>query len=305
MAAHFSEKPQLIDHRENPSCEYKAELSRSYLKVACAFANYGTGTILFGVDDEGRAVGLEGDLRKLCLDIENQLNDSIVPRVRFTLNPDSARRTIALTVYEGFDKPYTYRGKAYRRSDSSAVPVDQQELRRLSLSGVNQSFDALRSNDQKLRFQVLNRALMTQLDLEEVGLDTYKTLGLYTTKGESGYTNAAAMLADANEFSGVRIVGFGESISIITLETAITHSSAITQYEKSVECYRERYHIEVIRGIQRQRIELVPETAFREALANAIIHRNWDTNENINVAFFPDRIEVLSPGSLPDRKSVV
>ena len=47
-------------------------------------------------------------------------------------------------------------------------------------------------------------------------------------------------------------------------------------------------------------LELVPREAFREAIANALVHRCWDVNASINVRMFPDRIEVTSPGGLPD-----
>ena len=44
---------------------------------------------------------------------------------------------------------------------------------------------------------------------------------------------------------------------------------------------------------------MIPEAAFRETLANAIIHRTWDVNAKIRVMMFDDRIEVVSPGGLP------
>lgn len=45
-------------------------------------------------------------------------------------------------------------------------------------------------------------------------------------------------------------------------------------------------------------VEKIPETAFREAIANALIHRVWDINLHIRVSMFDDRIEVVSPGGL-------
>ena len=62
--------------------------------------------------------------------------------------------------------------------------------------------------------------------------------------------------------------------------------------------YRQYYQYEVIDGIKRRSIEKIPETAFREACANALIHRNWNIPANIRIIMFPDRIEMISPGGL-------
>ena len=52
-------------------------------------------------------------------------------------------------------------------------------------------------------------------------------------------------------------------------------------------------------GFERKRRELIPREAFREAIANALVHRRWDAGGSINVRMFADRIEVTSPGGLP------
>ena len=64
--------------------------------------------------------------------------------------------------------------------------------------------------------------------------------------------------------------------------------------------YRQYYQNEVIDGAYRRKNEQIPENAFREAIANAIVHRTWDVNAQIKVAMFDDRIEFLSPGKLPN-----
>ena len=56
--------------KESHSLEFKSEVTRGFLKTVSAFANFGKGSIFFGVDDDGRAVGLD-DPASSCLDIEN------------------------------------------------------------------------------------------------------------------------------------------------------------------------------------------------------------------------------------------
>ena len=63
--------------------------------------------------------------------------------------------------------------------------------------------------------------------------------------------------------------------------------------------FRDYYQYEVIQGADRKKIEKIPEAAFREAIANALIHRVWDVDSKIRVSMFDDRIEIVSPGGLP------
>ena len=84
--------------RESPTVEYKESVTPTFLKTVSAYANYGTGKIEFGVDDEGVAVGLADPVAE-CLRIENMINDSLDPAPRYTLEPDEKHGTVILTVY--------------------------------------------------------------------------------------------------------------------------------------------------------------------------------------------------------------
>ena len=92
---------------------------------------------------------------------------------------------------------------------------------------------------------------------------------------------------------------FGENISIIQKRTTFENISVLDAYEKSIAIFRDYYQYEVIQGADRKKMEKIPEAAFREAIANALIHRVWDVDPQIRVSMFDDRIEVVSPGGLP------
>ena len=86
--------------KENARLEFKESVSNTFLKTVSAFANYGGGSVLFGVDDNGAAVGLE-DPAGECLNIENRINDSISPQPNYALKIHEADATVELKVYEG------------------------------------------------------------------------------------------------------------------------------------------------------------------------------------------------------------
>ena len=77
------------------------------------------------------------------------------------------------------------------------------------------------------------------------------------------------------------------------------HCSLLTQYHEAIKEFQKYYEYEMIEGSRRQVKWLIPMTAFREAVANALVHRAWDVPANIQIAMFEDRIELTSPGGLP------
>ena len=282
--------------RETRILEFKETITNTFLKTVSAFSNYDGGTILFGVDDDGNIKGLP-DVKQACLDIENKINDSITPQPDYTLEIQNNDQTIKLTVKSGLQKPYLYKSKAYKRNDTATIEVDTLEFSRLVLDGKNIRFEELPCKDQELSFEILHRKLKETVRIENFNKDTLKTLNLYDDV--NGFNNAAGLLADKNHFPGIDIVKFGENISIIQKRSTFENISVLEVYEKAIEVFRDYYQYEVIQGADRKKMEKIPEAAFREAIANALIHRVWDVDSQIRVSMFDDRIDIVSPGGLP------
>lgn len=282
--------------RETRLLEFKETITNTFLKTVSAFSNYDGGEILFGVDDDGNIKGLS-DVKQACLDIENKINDSISPQPNYTLEVQNNEQTIKLSVKSGLHKPYLYKSKAYKRNDTSTIEVDTLEFSRLVLEGKNIRFEELPCKNQGLSFEILQSKLKEKIQIETFNKDTLKTLNLYDDV--NGFNNAAGLLADKNHFPGIDIVKFGENISIIQKRITFENTSILDIYEKTLNVFRDYYQYEVIQGADRKIVEKIPEAAFREAIANALIHRVWDVDSQIRVSMFDDKIEVVSPGGLP------
>ena len=282
--------------RETRILEFKETITNTFLKTVSAFSNYDGGEILFGVDDDGNIKGLS-DVKQACLDIENKINDSISPQPNYTLEIQNNEQTIKLSVKSGLQKPYLYKSKAYKRNDTATIEVDTLEFSRLVLEGKNIRFEELPCKDQELSFEILQSNLKEKIQIETFNKDTLKTLNLYDDA--NGFNNAAGLLADKNHFPGIDIVKFGENISIIQKRITFENTSVLGIYEKALSVFRDYYQYEVIQGADRKMVEKIPEAAFREAIANALIHRVWDVDSQIRVSMFDDRTEVVSPGGLP------
>lgn len=286
-----------MNDRETYNLEFKSKVSDAFLKAVSAYANYNDGTILFGVDDNGRSLNLE-DLNTIALNIENKINDGITPRPEYQLEIDEDRQLVVLKVFEGEYKPYLYKNKAYMRRDSSSLPIaDREDLQRLILEGDQQNYEDLPARDQQLTFSILERALRQKLGIDAINLDILKTLGLYDNR--KGYNLAASLIADTNHVRVMDIVKFGQTINEFKERVTLQDMSLLSAYEEAIAMYQRYYQYEKIEGSYRQKIELIPEDAFREAIANALVHRDWSISAAIKVELYDDYIEISSPGELP------
>lgn len=285
----------MIPTSETSTVEFKVKHSNTYLKTVSAYANYGTGVIFFGVSDSGEVVGVENPA-ELLLKIEQQLNTTVEPRPRYSLSI-VAGNVIRLDVFEGFDKPYQYQGKAYRRGGSSTVEVDRSELQNLFLQGANRSFDELPVRQTDLSFNALAVAIKERKGLSNFSSDTLKTLGLYTDM--EGFNQAALLFADTNTVPGIDIIRFGSTIDEFAERLDYSGKSIILQFQEVVQYFSRFYTFEKVDGFTRVTHERIPKEAFREAVANALAHRDWSVSAAIRVAFFDNQVEIISPGGLP------
>ena len=229
--------------KESRTLEFKQDVTNSVLKTVSAFANFGTGTILFGVDDSGKTVGVS-DPDKVRLDIENRVNDSIRPKPEYSISVNRKTNVISLDVQEGKYKPYLYKGKAYRRSDTATLEVDQVELRRLTLEGENLYYEGLPCGTDKLTFNYFESKLDEKLEIKILTEDILRTFGFIND--DKSYNNAAAIFADSNQFCGMDIARFGDSISEIQDREMISGASILKQYDGAVIMFKRYYQYETI-----------------------------------------------------------
>ena len=285
--------------KESKDVEFKERITRSYLKTVSAYANYKNGKIIFGINDEGEAIGLEKVVENK-LNIENTINDTIKPKPEYTLDIEKieGKSCIVLNVKKGDLPPYYYNGKAYKRNDTSTIEVDTVELNRLILQGSNLDYEAIEIENEKLEFKFLEKKMKEVVGIKELNLDILKTLNLYENKK---FNIAAELFADNNnrKFSGIDIVVLGENINKLLFRENIERKSILEQYFEAISVFERYYEYEEIVGAERIKKEKVSKEAFRESVANAIVHRLWDINANIKIVMSNDKIEIISPGSLP------
>ncbi len=279
---------------ESKTLEFKENKTRTYLKTVSAFANYIDGEIRFGVSDNGELKPIENQIA-FALSIETQINDNIKPHPDYSL-VNNTEGTISLFVKKGDNTPYLFDNKAYKRNDTATIEVDDIELKRLILEGTNTPFDKqIYKGTNKLTFVKLEEYLKKEKDIKSLNDDILKSLNLLTPKG---YNLAASLLADKNDFSGIDIAVYGDNEDSFKERHTLKGISLLEQFDEAIAIFERNYTFEKVASAKRERVENIPLIAFREVIANAIVHRTYDINKNTKVSMYKDRIEINSPGGL-------
>lgn len=283
---------------ESKEVEFKQENSKSLLKTVSAFSNYNDGYIVIGITDKGEAVGVS-NINYLKEQIENAISDSILPNPYFEIETDiyDGKTILIIKVFKNENTPYTYNGKAYKRVSITTREVDLYEYNELVLSGKNLTYDEMQINDTELDLTVLNNRLKKMLAISDPDKNVLASLGLYKN---GKYNIAAKLLSDNNNIGKITLLRYSGNVEIIKDRIDLENISVLTQFDRCMDFYFKHINKqEEIRGAYRTTIEEIPLVAYREAVANAICHRDYNKEANIKVEIFDDRIEITSPGGLP------
>lgn len=137
---------------------------------------------------------------------------------------------------------------------------------------------------------MLEAAVRIELGLEQLGSDAQKSLGIQNLSGN--VTISGVLLSDQNSYPGIDLVSMdNEDIFGERLLTA--DKSLLTQLDQAMEFFRRYYCRDMVTGsLERKKVYLVPEQAFRESIVNALVHRQWDILADILVKMYPDRMQV-------------
>ncbi len=169
---------------------------------------------------------------------------------------------------------------------------------RLTLWGQDKTYDSMPSFNQKLTFTMLENEFLNMGEDIKITLDVLKTLNLYQ---KEAFNIAALLISDENdlETSEIDMVKFKSGTSIIEDRKTIKKCSIINQFnEANIFFNKHCSPVEVLEKIRRVKKTPIPLVAFREALANAIVHRDYLIKGTIQVAYYDNRIEIISWGGL-------
>jgi len=309
--------------QESDTLEFKKSLSliEPALKSVCGFLNHHGGVISFGRLNTGAIVGVDPtdhSLRKLSQQITSRIKPEITPDIRVV--EEQGKHLIVVTLQEGTSKPYFLDGIAYIRTGTENRVMPPDELKRIILSE-----HAVPWDDKPCRGATLDdidapsvRTFLERVQKER-RFDADPSIPVNIALEKLGVMNGglpthAAILffgKDPQRFfiqSEVRCARFkGEEVSSTYLNMNVLHGRIDQLIEDTNRFIAQTVRIAtwIIPGkMQREEHWEYPPDALREAVINAVCHRDYNASGNVQIRIFDSRVQVWNPGILPEGVTV-
>ncbi len=289
---------------------------KSWLKSVSAFANGEGGVLVFGITDDDEVVGLvnaEEDAENISEAIKTKLDP--IPAIDLLFKVVDGKKLIVLRVMSGQETPYYYIGDkqrlAFVRIGNESVVADRIQLKNLVMKGSGRTFDGLPSS---YRFEDMAFSKLRSVHYKRLQRsfedNEFTSWGIIDENGK--LTNAGALLADESPMRQSRIFctrwngldmtnGLGEAMDDVELEGCV-----IGQLQDAVSFVRNNSQKKWWKeNDYREELPDYPERAVTEAIANAIIHRDYmQMGSEIHIDMYDNRLEIYSPGGMLDGRLI-
>ena len=300
---------------ETQNIEYKSVWKDEYLKWICGFANAQGGTLFIGKDDNGNVVGVN-NAKKLLVDLPNKITTilGIVAAVNLQDTPEGDYIEISV---EPQPNPVNYKGEYHFRSGSTKQELKGTALDKFLLQKQGKHWDGVSLPNVSVAdlkpetFDFFRKKGIKSKRLDEIVLtDTNEVLLNNLKLTDRGYLKRAAILLfhpDPEKFvSGAFIkIGFFRTDSDLLFQDVI-NGNLFEQVEKTMDFLLTKYTKALIsyEGLTRVETHEYPKDALREALLNAIAHKDYTGPYPIQISVYSDKIMIWNYGKLPENWTI-
>ena len=301
---------------ENQNTEYKESWRDEYVKWICGFANANGGKMYIGIDDKGTILGIT-DVKKLAEDLPNKVKDILGVLIDVNIKNDSDKEYLEI-ITDAYPYPVNYKGKYYYRSGATNQELKGAALDKFLLGKQGLKWDGTPEPYSKeadlsdLAFKLFkDRASETQRFDEDVQGDSpHELLEKLNLVDINGYLKKAAVLLfhpkPEKIFTGATIkIGFFNTDDDLAYQDEV-RGSLFEQVDKVMDLLVSKYLKAQItyEGLQRKETFPVPVGALREAVLNAIIHKDYSSGIPIQISVYDDKLIIWNEGELPENWTV-
>ncbi len=293
----------LIALGEGFTIEFKRSMPSDLGREICAFANATGGVILIGVDDAGTIVGV-ADHNRLKSQVQNVARSADPP---VAVEVESAGNVLRVTIPEQHGKPYSFGGRFYIREGATCQQLSRDEIREFFFKEglIRLEETPCNSFNPSIDITPQSWAEFAERAGIDPALDSIAVLENLHLLRDSRITHAGAWLMadDITRFTlqaGVTCAVFQGNTKTHILDRKEFHGNLYAIYQEVMAYFQAKLNSALIPHAEGrdERLEL-PESALREALVNAIAHRDYRSTANVQVYIFQDRVEIVTPGGLP------
>ncbi len=287
------------------------------MKWICGFANAQGGTLFIGIDDNGNCKHLD-NAKKLLEDLPNQVRDFLGLMVDVNLHTTNGDDYLEIVV-EPYPFPISLRGKYYYRSGSTLQELKGAALTKFLLQQQGKKWDGVpipnvTTDDLKnetfdfFRRKATKSKRLDYEDLEGTNQELLESLQLYL-EDEKTLKRAAILLFHPKPeryVTGAYIkIGYFENEADLMYQDE-AHGNLFEQIEKTMDLLFTKYIKALIsyEGISRVETYEYPSEAIREAILNAVAHKDYSGGAPIQIKVYKDRIMIWNDGQLPDNWTV-
>ena len=288
---------------ENRTVECKREYLEDIKYTVIAFANTDGGKLYIGMEDDGRVCGV-ADPDSTMLRVTNMIRDAIRPDVTMFTDVNvtemEGKPVIVVNVQRGTARPYYLAAKGVRpegvyvRQGSSSVPASETAILHMIRETSGDRYEDARSLNQQLTFDA-TAAYFARGEIP-FGENQMRSLNMI---GEDGtYTNLAMLLSDQCVHT-IKLAVFEGSKKTVFRDRRELTGSLLKQVEEAFS-YIDQYNRTraEFSGLERMDNRDYPTEAIREALLNAVVHRDYAISSPTLISIFDDRIGFVSIGGL-------
>lgn len=301
--------------KESHIIEFKETWRDDCLKWICGFANAAGGTLVIGKNDKGVPVGLANAAR-LLEELPNKIRDVLGVMADVRLVKEAGQELVEIRVAP-YPSPISCRGEYYYRSGSTKQELKGAALDRFILRKYGRTWDsapwphvAVRDLSRPALALFKKLARQSQRMTAELLRGSAASLLEKLNLVEGAYLKRAALLlfhpAPDRFFSGafVKIGYFRGNVDLVYHDEI--HGDLFTQTQHVIDLLLTKYLKAAIsyQGIQRIESFPVPPEALREAVLNALIHRDYANTAPIQIRVYDHRLCIWNPGVLPETWTV-
>jgi len=300
----------LISKGESEHTEFKESFDKDSIETAVAFANTKGGTILIGYADNGKVKGVQIGKESMN-DWANQISQATEPRIIPEIEEGKieGKNIVIIRIKEFPIKPVSVRGRCFKRVGAGNHMMTPQEIAEMHMHSMGASWDAFPSENKTI----------DDIDLKKVEMYIRKAnaTGRRKIEGSPGEALEKLELIKDMKATWAAILTLGKEPHRPLLQSAVhcgrfkmdktqiiddlmVETDLIGQVDEDMKFVARSISVKYEFDGEPSRKETweYPLEALREAIINAIVHRDYTAPSNVQVEIYDDRIEIWNPGRL-------
>ncbi len=304
--------PDLIKIGESDTVEFKEKFDERTIESAVAFANTKGGIIFLGVSDKNKIMGItigKETLNKWTNQISQTTDPRIIPELE-KVEVDG-KNVVAVKIKENPIKPISTKGKCLKRVNNSNRAMNAQEIAQMHLHSTGMSWDKYPAKDAKLLDidienvkRYVKKAKETgrkRIGDDEEPMKVLEKMSLIT-QGQPTWAAILLFSNETNRFISQAAIHCGRfKEKNIVIDDRMIVGTVFEQIDEAMDFIRKNINVEFVMTGKPERDQIwdYPLEALREALINAVCHRDYTIFSNIEVRIYDDKLIIRSPGFLP------